>query len=217
MYLIGTKDIIKNSAVWNDAIKFISLKERDIIEKYLYLKDKRLALCSFILQRYCLHKKFNKPIQEFIIKKDKYGKPYLENFEYNISHDNEIVIIDWNDTQPIGIDIVYINRPINIASFKTCFTKNENESIKNKEDLLKLWCLKESYIKAVGKGLMINLNTIAFKFEDRIKIYVENKLQKDWYFDIIKYKDYWISKALERPFKLDVNNITKISLEIILG
>jgi len=64
---------------------------------------------------------------------------------------------------------------------------------------------------------MINLNTIEFKFEDRIKIYVENKLQKDWYFDIIKYKDYWISKALERPFKLDVNDITKISLEIILG
>ena len=64
---------------------------------------------------------------------------------------------------------------------------------------------------------MINLNTIEFKFEDRIKIYVENKLQKDWYFGIIKYKDYWISKALERPFDIDVNNITKISLEIILG
>ena len=217
MYLICTKDIIKNIIIWNNSFELLSLKERDIIKKYLYLKDKKLALCSFILQRYCLHKKFNKPIQEFIIKKNKYGKPYVNNFEYNISHDNEIVIIDWNDKLPIGIDIVYINRTISLESFKTCFTKNENESIKNKEDLLKLWCLKESYIKAVGKGLMINLNTIEFKFEDRIKIYVENKLQKDWYFDIIKYKDYWISKALERPFKLDVNNITKISLEIILG
>ena len=215
MYLICTKDIIKNSIIWDDAFKLLSPEERDIIKKYLYLKDKKLALCSFILQRYCLHKKFNKPIQEFIIKKNKYGKPYVNNFEYNISHDNEIVIIEWDDRLPIGIDIVFINRPISLESFKTCFTKSE--SIKNKEDLLKLWCLKESYIKAVGKGLMINLNTIEFKFEDRIKIYVENKLQKDWYFDIIKYKDYWISKALERPFKLDVNNITKISLEIILG
>ena len=48
----------------------------------------------------------------------------------------------------------------------------------------------------------LDLKTIEFRLEDRIKVYVENILQENWYFDIINYGDYWISKALEQPFIL---------------
>ena len=113
MYFIHTKDIVENGTVWENAMKILSQKEKNIVKKYLYLKDKRLALASFILQRYCLSEHFKKPMKDFIIKKTNYGKPYVDTFFYNVSHDNEIVIIDCDSNQRIGIDIVYTKRPVN--------------------------------------------------------------------------------------------------------
>lgn len=99
--------------------------------------------------------------EKFEIKKGKDGKPFVSvnNFHFNISHSGSLVALVY-DEKPIGIDIEkVVNRDISLAN--RFFTDEERKYINNSKDKLesfyKIWTLKESYVKALGKGLKKDL------------------------------------------------------------
>ena len=88
----------------------------------------------------------------------------------------------------IGIDVEKY-KVIGADIAKRCFSREENNAILSapSQNRLKLfyefWTLKESYVKAVGKGLNISLKSFYFKLKDNsIELYINNKLCKDYYF-----------------------------------
>lgn len=102
------------------------------------------------------------------------GKPYLLNSEYNfnLSHSGNFAACAVSDT-PVGIDIqkrgVY-----NHSVAARCFSVDELEYLnnsKNKETaFLEIWCKKESFLKASGFGITINLNSFSvFKDAGKFK------------------------------------------------
>ena len=103
---------------------------------------------------------------------DGYGKPYFVNRPdkyFNISHSHERVMCAIGDV-PVGCDVQKIEdkseRALKIA--KRFFTKEEFEklmSVEEKEErnafFFLMWTLKESYIKCVGGGLGIPLDSFS--------------------------------------------------------
>lgn len=104
------------------------------------------------------------------VRKGKYGKPLstLEGIHFNISHGQYIVAIACANS-PVGIDVESSRRVLEITMEKSC-TEKERKWLDRAEDrgadFLRLWTLKESYVKMVGEGLRINPSNVEFIFKE---------------------------------------------------
>lgn len=127
-----------------------------------------------IIKKNILH---NKDIR---IRRNKFGKPYLENvrnFHFNCSHSgNWVVCAVSNDA--VGVDIEAI-RHIDFNVAKRFFSEKEYAYLEEVDPSFRLsyfydlWTLKEAYIKKIGKGLSLKLSDFSININDN-KIYVES-------------------------------------------
>jgi len=60
-------------------------------------------------------------------------------------------------------------RPIDSTIFHDQLTAVEIQYCTNDEKFFKIWCLKESYVKAIGKGLHFPLKDINFNIDSTLK------------------------------------------------
>ncbi len=98
------------------------------------------------------------------------GKPYLlgaERVHFNISHSRGIVICGISNRE-IGVDVERI-RPYKESVVRRVCSETECRYVMETTDeserarrFCRLWTLKESYIKAIGKGLAFPLQEICF-------------------------------------------------------
>lgn len=107
-----------------------------------------------------------------ILKTDK-GKPYLkdQSVYFNISHTDGAIAIAFSDNE-VGIDIEQ-KREADVKIARRFFTQNEAEYVENSADktaeFLKLWTKKEAYIKMLGEGISLGLNTFDVISDDLSK------------------------------------------------
>jgi len=142
-------------------IKLLDSGSRNILNQdklhFLTLKNRMLSHAIIQLERF-------EPYQLKIVN-NKYGKPYLKdikNLSFNFSNTKDCIILAAAmDIGEIGADVEYL-KPRNFKNYTTFFTDNENEEFLKKgtlNDFYRLWVLKESYTKALGKGLNIPLKS----------------------------------------------------------
>lgn len=102
------------------------------------------------------------------ILRDEFGKPYLKDCElhFNVSHSGEYLVIAISE-KPVGIDI---QEPKNIRDGMYRKVVQPEECVligeDRQEDFLRLWTLKESFVKAEGKGLRISMKDYYFEVEN---------------------------------------------------
>jgi 4'-phosphopantetheinyl transferase len=168
------------------------------IRRFYRMEDRLRGLVADILIRDIIIRKIgirNKDIQFYT---NDYGKPFLkglEDFQFNLSHSG-IWVVAAVDTQPIGIDVEQV-QPIDLDISKNYYSPDEHIELMSKEDkfsyFFTLWSLKESYIKIVGKGLSLPLNSFSITFfsPDDIRIKAEEQLLEDIFFHQYNvHKDY---------------------------
>lgn len=136
------------------------LKMRNQLSKYQ-------SLAASLILGYSL-KYFNKNIDDFEIVYNQFGKPFITDLgiSFNISHSKEYVICFISDCE-VGCDIQYIDLEKKISGIsKRFYSKNDNkliDSFDNQKDksisFYRIWAGKEAYIKALGKGLSIELDS----------------------------------------------------------
>ncbi len=106
--------------------------------------------------------------REIEITRNRYGKPYLKNegnIHFNVSHSGSWAV-GAVDSFPVGIDVERI-RPVNLEIAERFFAWQEYEELLKKDYperldyFFELWTLKESYIKAVGRGLSVPLGSFS--------------------------------------------------------
>ena len=116
-----------------------------------------------------------------------HGKPEInkkmnhENLRFNISHTNGMVACALTKKHDIGVDLEWPSRFSNIESIaKKYFSSSEYNDLKARPPIeqrkvfFSLWSLKESYLKAIGKGLREPLDSFTFDL-DSLKISFLNK------------------------------------------
>ena len=74
--------------------------------------------------------------------------------QYNVSHDGDWTVLGFEMDCLIGVDIVDCRRQMDYTDLRQQFSAAEWQRIQAAKDPLRefyaFWCLKESYIKAVG-------------------------------------------------------------------
>ncbi len=120
------------------------------------------------------------------ILRDDMGKPYLEGnpLHFNVSHSEEYLAIAVSE-EPVGVDI---QEPKNIKDgmYRKVVQSEETELIgeNRQQDFLRLWTLKESFVKAEGKGLRISLKDYYFQKENEKYLVNYHGQKMPWTFNI---------------------------------
>jgi 4'-phosphopantetheinyl transferase len=131
------------------------------------------SLLGDILARYSICKRLGVKNKDLFFDVNEYGKPILlrqDGICFNISHSANWVVCAI-DNNTVGIDVEFI-KPIDIKIAERFFSKTECFDLMNEPEdtrikyFYMLWTLKESYIKAEGKGLSIPLNSFNIKINN---------------------------------------------------
>ena len=207
--------------VFQQLDKIISPERREKIKKYHFEEDKKRSIMAEVLLRHSLKKDFGITREQVQFTNNSYGKPMLKNFEqihFNLAHSGDWVVCGVSDV-PIGID-VEIMKTTELDVAKAFFTSSEYNDILNqpKEQQLKyfykLWTLKESYVKAEGKGLSIPLNSFRFSIlPHAIQMYEGNQMSKKYCFQVFNLDDFHVVAVCSK--KLSEEAISIVSIENI--
>ncbi len=163
--------------LFEDLLQFVNKEKRKKIRRFFKWEDAHRGLLAELLIRQIIIEKTGLKNDEISFSKNQYGKPFLNNaadFFFNLSHSGHWIACAV-DKMPIGIDIQKM-KPIDFRISKRFFSEEEDNDLKNKREpdklpyFFTLWALKESYIKAKGKGLLIPLNSFTVKADNLKKV-----------------------------------------------
>ena len=223
-YAINVTEIKKFSQVSN-LLDSISSKRKERIEKFYFDRDKIHSLFGELILRYALWEQFHMTTSDIIIGYTAYGKPYLEGYEhiyFNLSHSGNWVLVGIGDI-PIGVDVEQTNEK-NILLISKSFTEEEKRMISERDGeekrrtFYKLWTLKESYVKAIGKGLSIPFDSFSFRFcKCHIELYISEIHNKQYAFHVGNLDEQHITALCvkQKESTQFENNIKILSLEHI--
>jgi len=154
--------------------------EIERINQFRFKEDFKLCLVGRLMIRKCVQLAIKIKWKDICLSRSEKGKPFLgnllpsgQNFNFNISHQGDYTVLAASSNTNLGIDIMKYVKPnsTDIPSFfklmKRQFVDSEWTYIlshktewKQLEAFYRMWCLKESYVKA--KGIGIGTNSAAY-------------------------------------------------------
>ncbi|KAL2531568.1 4'-phosphopantetheinyl transferase superfamily [Abeliophyllum distichum] len=166
---------VKSKALLNQFLDILSPCEKEDVFQMRGEEPRKRALLARALVRTTIARyQMNSQISPRSLKfrKNIHGKPELEwqfsdhwlspPLHFNISHTSSLVACGVTVNSQIGIDVEEKHRTIkhNILSFaRRYFSKDEVQFLADildpeiqRQEFVKLWTLKEAYVKALGKG-----------------------------------------------------------------
>jgi 4'-phosphopantetheinyl transferase len=148
-----------------DWLGAVSETKRARLRRYLRKEDTLRSLLGDVLARMEIGRRFGMSNREIEFAYGPFEKPLLKHWDarhFNISHSGEWVFCAV-DTEPVGIDVQEI-REMGLDIAESFFSKQEFADLMAQPDrervsyLFQLWTLKESYIKATGRGFSEGLD-----------------------------------------------------------
>ncbi len=163
--------------LWNEAIDIMPASIAERIARYIRWQDRHCVLMGKLLLRYGYAKTIHQNSNDCDVKgvtdsnilekldESPHGRPVLKdkNVDFNISHSQTCIICGISNCAKIGLDIEKI-RQIELTDFKKYMNEDEWSKIQNANDphsgFFEYWTMKESVMKADGRGLSIPFDDI---------------------------------------------------------
>ncbi|PZD94790.1 4-phosphopantetheinyl transferase [Paenibacillus sambharensis] len=151
------------------ALPNFSPARRSKVEAYRQTDDRVRSMVGELLVRVYAAERWALLDLEQLRSSNSYGKPGLSgrpDCQYNVSHSGQWVAAVF-DFAPVGIDVEQIHT-VDLAIADRFFSRSEAEFLRAQphsqqlDCFFELWTLKESYIKAVGAGMSIPLDSFSF-------------------------------------------------------
>jgi 4'-phosphopantetheinyl transferase len=155
----------------------ISEEKKERISQFHRFEDAQRSLLGNILARYAICRRLGIKNKDLAFSTNDYGKPILispRGIHFSISHSGNWVVCAVAKSS-VGIDVEVIE-PIDFKIAERFFSIDEYHSLLNQPNEMQLkyfymlWTLKESYIKAEGKGLSIPLNSFSIRINNEISV-----------------------------------------------
>lgn len=168
IYLTSIRQVIKQEHV--EHLKAgISKKNQNRCKKFRFYEDTLRTLYGEAMVRSILAQKLAIKNKDIKISWTRFGKPYADGLpvQFNISHAGDWVVVAISENE-VGVDIEQIKEvEMNLA--ERYFNKEEHAYIQRQEETNRLavfyaiWTLKESYVKWLGTGLSMPINSFSFQ------------------------------------------------------
>ncbi|KAK3447052.1 hypothetical protein EUGRSUZ_A02654 [Eucalyptus grandis] len=181
-------DEVKSSSLLHDYFDILSPCEKENVSRKRGEQLQKAALLARALVRTTIARyQINGQVdpRSLKFKKNIHGKPELEwndnpcqsasRLQFNISHTSSLILCGVTVDSPIGVDLEEKQRKLKndiLAFARRYFTPHEVKFLSSISDpgvqhqyFVKLWTLKESYVKALGRGfsgLPFKMFTIQF-------------------------------------------------------
>ncbi|RIA90295.1 putative 4'-phosphopantetheinyl transferase SFP [Glomus cerebriforme] len=251
-----------NVSEWNppdeqyqQILSFIQPEEKSRINRFHFIEDAKLSLIGRCLMRLLFCKLYKYDWKTIQFSRTKKNKPILVNpdsdsiINFNISHHGDWVVLVASENSSIGVDVMKVELPNNqsmeyfFETLKDRFSDHEWLTITNPNytqfqqlhQFYQYWCLKESYVKAVGLGLSLDLRSIEFhlsneepnlienmqSIKSKTQLLINNELQPEWKFEE-SYLDNLHCVCIaynvldHENFIINPQNFEKIDIEEIL-
>ncbi|KAK7489887.1 hypothetical protein BaRGS_00018909 [Batillaria attramentaria] len=216
---------------WMTAAQCVQQEEKERIGKFVFKKDAKSAMVGRLLIRRVVSFMLGIPYRCVKLARTERGKPYLLSptdgktprlgCNFNISHQGDYVVIAAEADRLVGVDIMKVEWPRNTPVqdfFRTMdrqLTVQEWATVRKGAgdmDQLKafyrFWCLKESFVKALGTGIgfevaRLNFNTVSDNLvADHITrsttLRVDGAPVSNWLFEETMLEDHCVAVA-SRP------------------
>lgn len=223
LYYGRTEDLLPVLPILKE---FLSHEERLKSDKFHFETDRNTYILCHSLIRKILSGKLMIDPSEITIIYDGNNKPWLKGnpLFFNLSHTKEAFAFAVSDTVSLGVDMEDINRNIDFkAVVRTFFSIEEEKYIleekkKSRDRFFLLWTRKEALLKALGTGLIDNLQNVeVFRKENYLKREtLKNILNQNYLCDHFIYSmktdNNYLSVALPAKAKITLNHLTPESM-----
>ena len=150
----------------------LSSVERDRADRFHFSKDRAVYLFAHAVLRDVLSRYLHCLPGDLEFEVSAFGKPFLSKaagarkLEFNLSHAGSLIVIGLSANRSIGVDVEEIQMVSEISliaqsyfSPEECTFVFQQASSDQEWAFFRCWTRKEAYIKAIGKGLSIPLNS----------------------------------------------------------
>ncbi|GLH10251.1 Neurexin-4, partial [Gryllus bimaculatus] len=188
-------------------------EEKERIGRFVYKKDAKASLIG----RLFLRKYVGDLVGDYSsvkFERDEKGKPYLidkslqDSLSFNVSHQGNFTVLAGEVGKLVGVDVMKIEysggrslsdffrlmtrhfSPEEWVTIKGYYGTSEREKLAM---FCRHWCLKESYVKAIGSGITVDLQKISFRIHTRMlsanavvadtKLFVDGNEKSEWHFE----------------------------------
>jgi len=204
---------------FSQVLEYLPHDVRNKVAKYRLEQDARREMVSAVLKRIIACEINGIGLREADFLRDGFGKPSLKgfpDFHFNVSHAMDWVVCAVSAEGPIGVDIEKMGEAEPEVA-QLCFSPqelaewNEQPGHLRNEFFYELWTLKESYAKAIGKGLSVDFSTFEkVKTGDMIYISHQGAIDLGFYLRSISFDvDYKLAACLSIADRyIDFQNYT---------
>lgn len=238
---VKAKAWVPTQAEWMTAAQSIQPEEKDRIGKFVFKKDAKSAMVGRLLIRRVVSYMLGIPYRSVKLARTERGKPYLLNpsdgktprlgCSFNISHQGDYVVIAAEADKLVGVDIMKVDWPRNtpvqdfLRTMDRQLTQQEWATVRKRSgdmDQLKAfyryWCLKESFVKALGAGIGFEVSRLNFSTVSNLQanqltrtttLRVDGDHVGDWLFEETMLEDHCVAVAT-RPEKAGEENPTPV-------
>jgi 4'-phosphopantetheinyl transferase len=150
--------------IWATLLRLLPEQEQARVMRFRKWEDRHRSLLGKLLLQKALFQLYADDDYTTQVLYTRYGRPYLSGGpDFNISHSGDIVVCACTEQGKAGIDIEKVSY-VDLDVFQQMFTRREWDDIKNApEQQLRFyhyWTLKESVIKADGRGFSVPLQEL---------------------------------------------------------
>jgi 4'-phosphopantetheinyl transferase len=157
----------------------LSPAERDRADRFRFARHARQSRLAHALKRHALSSHLPRIAPaDWRFELTGHGKPYVAGVAdapvFNLSHSDGMIALAVAPPNGcglcLGVDVEAMNRTVSEGVAERFFAAREVADLRALPDharddrFFALWALKESYIKALGLGLAIPLDSFAFRF-----------------------------------------------------
>lgn len=169
---------------WILASQCIPFYDKERIDKFMFKRDAKACMAGCLMIRKFAHLASGKAYNEIEIARGKDGRPVMSNqtfpLDFNISHQGDYTVLagEVKTNLMVGVDIMNLQQksdqelPEFFRLMNRSFSNDEWKTIRTPESrdaqlalFFRLWCLKESYFKAIGIGLCTDLQRFSFRLK----------------------------------------------------
>ncbi len=192
----------------NEFVSYLSDDECERADRLKIEEKKKQFVIARAVLRKLLANCLSLNVREITFSYGEHCKPYVIQkynhhvIEFNLSHSGNYVLMALTLDNKVGVDIEKVNEQIDYQSLsRRFFSEKEKQELgklaqtEQLEAFYRAWVRKESFIKAVGRGIAYGLDRFSVSLGhskiSRIDIEPNNLDNEKWYcYDLVSVENY---------------------------